>query len=228
MEQLRNFGDCRQTGLCCYCGRGTETRDHVPSRVLLDEPFPSNLPVVFACKECNGGFSLDEEYLACLIECVVCGTTNLNEIIRIKIKSILKSKPPLFLKIHQACQQTKNVMTFTAEMPRIKKVVLKLARGHAIYELNEPQLDEPTHLAFVPLLSMDPESRVNFEACPKSSIFPEVGSRSLQRIVVIDPGLSLWITIQPERYRYLAYVDGGRTIIRIVIGEYLACEVAWN
>ena len=227
MEQLHNLGDERQSGFCCYCGRSTETRDHVPSKVFLDKPYPSNLPVVFACRSCNVGFSLDEEYLACLIECSLSGTTSPKAIRRKKIRSILQRKPALASKVCQVCQQTTGGIAFSAEMPRVRNVILKLARGHSIYELNEPRLDDPAHLVFIPLSSMDSESRANFEVSPRSSVFPEVGSRGSQRLVVNDPGVSLWIIVQPERYRYLAFVDD-RIIIRIVISEYLACEIAWN
>lgn len=68
MEQLRSFGDTRQLSFCAYCGGSTESRDHVPSPVLLDEPYPDNLPVVGACVDCNQSFSIDEEYIACAID----------------------------------------------------------------------------------------------------------------------------------------------------------------
>jgi len=68
--------------MCVYCG-GAEpsTRDHVPPKVFLDEPYPPGLPVVGACEGCNLGFSLDEQYLACLIGCVMCGAAA-NSIVR--------------------------------------------------------------------------------------------------------------------------------------------------
>jgi hypothetical protein len=89
MEQLRNFGDQRNQEWCVYCGGGGETRDHVPSRIFLDEPYPENLPIVAACRRCNAGFSLDEEYLACLLECVLAGTTEPERTSRTKIRRIL-------------------------------------------------------------------------------------------------------------------------------------------
>jgi hypothetical protein len=49
MRQLESYADERLTAACIYCGRATQTRDHVPSRVLLNEPYPNNLPVVPAC-----------------------------------------------------------------------------------------------------------------------------------------------------------------------------------
>lgn len=227
MEQLLNLGDRRQTGFCCYCGKNTETRDHVPSKVFLDEPYPENLPVVFSCQSCNEGFSLDEEYLACLIECVVCGTVDYIGMERKKIASIFQRKPALVSRFAQAQKEADNGSVFSAELLRVKNILLKLARGHAVYELNEPQIDEPTQFNCVTLFSMDSANRDAFEAMPRSMVFPEVGSRASQRLVVNDPGLVLWKTVQPERYRYLAFT-GSVVTIRIVIREYLACEIGWG
>jgi len=75
VEQIKTFSDQRLDGHCIYCGNKPDSRDHVPSKVFLDRPFPENLPVVAACTECNQNFSLDEEYVACLLECTLCGTT---------------------------------------------------------------------------------------------------------------------------------------------------------
>ena len=73
MRQLHSFADDRLLAGCVYCSGSTETRDHIPSRVLLDEPYPENLLVIPACGSCNESFSLDEEYVACLVECARTG-----------------------------------------------------------------------------------------------------------------------------------------------------------
>jgi hypothetical protein len=53
----------RSTGECSYCGRVAElTDDHVPPRNLFPKPRPSNLITVPACRDCNKGFDLDDEY----------------------------------------------------------------------------------------------------------------------------------------------------------------------
>jgi len=67
MKRLPNYADQRFNGQCVYCGAYSDTKEHVPPKVFLDRPFPENLPVVESCAKCNTGFSLDEEYLACLI-----------------------------------------------------------------------------------------------------------------------------------------------------------------
>ncbi len=51
--------------VCAYCGEERKlTRDHVPPKVLLAEPFPPNLITVPACDDCNQGFKADDEYTA--------------------------------------------------------------------------------------------------------------------------------------------------------------------
>ena len=44
MDPRHLFIDERHTGMCVYCGTHPDTRDHVPSKVLLDEHgFPAFL-----------------------------------------------------------------------------------------------------------------------------------------------------------------------------------------
>jgi hypothetical protein len=228
MDQIRNYGDERNRGWCVYCGGSEETRDHVPSRILLDEPYPANLPVVAACRRCNVSFSLDEEYLACLLECVLAGAAEPQQIPRTKIRRILTSKPELAARIEGAKQALSGRTVFRPEVDRVRKVVLKLARGHAAFELNEPQLDEPVAVFFESFDNLSREERAGFECAPKTDLFPEVGSRAMQRLF-ITPGVTHgnWIEVQEGRYRYMTSQASG-LMVRIVIREYLACETVWD
>src|SRR5688572_19214137 len=131
MKQIRNYGDARQFSWCVYCCGATETRDHVPSKVLLDRPFPTNLPVVYACTDCNRSFSLDEEYLACLIECTLAGSTDPELVKRENIKNILRRNPSLRARLSAVRIRNADSTVFIPEMERVKNIVLKLARGHA-------------------------------------------------------------------------------------------------
>ena len=69
MNNLKCYGDRRNKGFCVHCGGADETDDHVPSKVLLDEPYPENLMVCPSCLKCNNALSVDEVYLACLRKC---------------------------------------------------------------------------------------------------------------------------------------------------------------
>lgn len=95
MDQYRNLADDRLIWGCIYCREENTTRDHIPSKILLDKPYPENLPVVGACFSCNNGFSLDEEYLACLIEVLIAKTAEPSKLARGKIADILKDNEKL-------------------------------------------------------------------------------------------------------------------------------------
>jgi len=226
MRQIQNFGDERQTTACAYCYNSTETRDHIPPRVLLDEPFPENLSVVPACLECNNAASADEEYLACLVECVIFGTTEPANLDREKVRRLLRERPALQARLAESHQQEEKQSIFSIEMKRVERIVIKLARGHSLYELNEPQLVEPSSVKIDPLHLLSIAEREAFERTIENgfSVWPEVGSRAMQRL--IENG-SEWIEIQPSRYRYIVTTDV-TVRVRVVLSEYLACEVIWS
>ena len=53
----------RKQGMCIYCcERGPITRDHVPPQSIFPDPKPSERIAVPACRACNDGFKLDDEY----------------------------------------------------------------------------------------------------------------------------------------------------------------------
>jgi len=226
MQQFPNHGDDRNQGWCVYCGGPDETRDHVPSRVLLDEPLPSNLPVVPACEKCNNSFSRDEEYLACLVECALAGSLATASK-RPRVGSILERSAGLAARLDAARYESEGQVGFSAETERVRKVLLKLARGHAAFEENEPQLDAPASVSFSPFTAMSEQQRASFESAtdPRGS-WPEVGSRALHRAVLGEVGPDGWVEVQANRYRYRVH-PGGRTV-HIVIAEYLAAEVTWE
>jgi hypothetical protein len=103
---------------------------------------------------------------------------------------------------------------------------VKLARAHIAYEQNEPQLEEPVAVSVVPLCALTRDTREAFEVSPNTGLWPEVGSRAMHRILIGAEGDYPWIVVQPGRYRSL--VGCGPSLVRIVIAEYLAAEVAWD
>ena len=192
----------------------------------MDEPFPENLPVAPACLPCNNKASFDEEYLACLVECVICGTTDPAKVGREKIRRALARQHALQARLTAALRWENEQSLFNIELDRIERVVVKLAQGHALYELNEPQPAEPLSVVISPLHLLDEGMREVFEDTSGYglAIWPEVGSRAMQRVVQNDND---WIEVQPDRYRYHTTIDAG-VRVRLVLSEYLACEVIWN
>ncbi len=60
------------------------------------------------------------------------------------------------------------------------------------------------------------------------ALWPEVGSRAMQRLLVADEAYQGgWLIVQEGRYRYMA-VSGGDTVVRGVLSEYLGFEVIWE
>jgi hypothetical protein len=228
MKQIQPHSDERLMAWCVYCGGTTATRDHVPSKILLDEPYSDNLPVVPCCQACNANLSIDEEYVAALIDSVIAGTAHPSNIMRQKIRKVLGRRPALTARLQAARVSLGSGTAFHIEPERVIRVMLKLTRGHAAFELSEPQLDDPTSYGLAPLVELNEEQRRGFEEPPRVSLFPELGSRAFQRILD-DDGLHAadWITVQPGRYRYLA--TGADVItVRVVLSEYLACEAIWD
>lgn len=241
MQQLKDFADDRLLGGCIYCGGAFETRDHVPSRVLLDRPFPENLPVVGACTKCNNGFSADEEYLACLLGAILSGSTDPDKVPRHVVANILRRSDGLRAQLQAALHVSEGQVNFSIEVDRVKNVLLKLARGHAAYELSTLCRGEPDTLNWGTLASMTPDQLEEFENVPVTHLFPEVGSRAMQRILVTQLTLAApdgstklvefivadWVEVQEGRYRYLPHHDQQRLSVKIVIDEFLYCEANW-
>jgi hypothetical protein len=241
VDQLKNLADDRLIHGCIYCDGPEETRDHVPSRVLLDAPYPENLPVVGACSSCNVSFSRDEEYFACVIESVIASSTEPDHIRRSSVANILRRAPALRARIEAAKKIVDGQISFTVEQDRINNVLLKLARGHAVYELSQPCREAPSTIWSRPLHLMTEEEIDSFDACHIDEMLGEIGSRGSQRAMVTlinlespsgeQEALGLiindWIDVQEDRYRYLAIDDENEITIKIIVREYLACEVTW-
>jgi hypothetical protein len=242
MDQLRDYADERLVHGCIYCGGQEATREHAPSKVFLDAPFPENLSVVFACRSCNNGFSPDEEYIACLIESVIAGTTDPEKIQRTSIAKILARSPALRARIEKAKYQIDGRTHFIEEENRVRNVLIKLAMGHAVFELSQICRDEPTSIWWSPLEQLTEDVYETFHSAHVTHLLGEVGSRGMQRQYVVQlpsqgehgnsSALRLiatdWVDVQDQRYRYLAIHESEGVCIRIVIREYLACEVLWR
>lgn len=242
MDQLRDYADDRLLHGCIYCGQADSTREHVPSRVFLDPPFPDNLPVVGACSKCNNGFSKDEEYLACLLECVFAGSTEPERIRRPKIAASLRRNHALRTRIEAARRTQGDQTAFEIEPDRVRNVILKLARGHAAFELSQSCQGGPTSLWWHPIDLLNPEQREEYDSPQIIELFGEIGSRGSQRVlaiqtVLLDPDgeqktacllINDWIEVQEDRYRYIATETAEEIKIKIVLAGYLACEATWS
>ena len=241
MEQLKDFADSRLVDGCIYCGGLADTRDHVPTQSLLNAPLPENLPVVGACRKCNNSFSPDEEYFVCLLETVLRGSTD--SVQRPLVANIFLRSPALRARIDTARQERDGQVIFSIEVDRVRVVLLKLARGHAAFELSALRQREPSVFTWGSLALLSDEQREFIENVHVQDLYPEIGSRAMQRMVVAQftfaspDGVEQqhdtllvndWLEVQEGRYRYLAYEDGSGVHVKIVIDEYFYCCANWD
>lgn len=230
MKQIKCFADSRYKGFCVHCGGPDETNDHVPSKVFLDEPYPANLMVCSSCLSCNNSFSIDEAYVACFLECVLAGEADPGRIQRPKIAKILANDIALLERLRSARRKSGATPIWSVEQNRVRRVIVKLARCHAAFEYNLPQLEEPSSLGLAPLMTLAAAERSAFEGANAFAVagWPEVGSRAMQRLLIVDSNVFQedWIVVQEGNYRFRVLQEEGLTV-KIVLREYLACEINW-
>lgn len=232
MDPQKLFADERHAAFCVFCGESPTTREHAASRVLLDDPLPADLPMIGSCHQCNNGFSQDEEYLACLIDCVLSGSTDPAVVKRPKVRASLLHSPALAARIEAGrSKDASGSIVWKGEEGRIRKVIVKLARGHVAHQYSEPRLEQPSRVAAMPLGVMSDRQRRGFETAPENRVWPEIGSRAFVNLIVgsdrlYDPE-SGWNILQAGRYRYLVALPG-EAVVRVVLSEYLAAEVTWR
>lgn len=237
MDQLNCFADQRHKAWCIHCRQALSSlktnRDHVPTKKFLREPYPQNLPVVETCEECNESFSLDEQYTVAFLSAVVSGSTNPSSQIHPAGSRILSGNEKLRLRIDRSCNSYQTVggdarQYWQPEQDRIDHVILKNARGHAFYELGEPMVNETSMIWSRPLLSLSTSERESFEDREGGfAVWPEVGSRMMQRLCSGNDLDGPWICVQDAVYRYSVIVDEC-VRVRSVIFDYLATEVVWK
>ena len=237
MRQMDDYSDDRSRRFCVHCGGILEvadiSREHAPTRSLLDRPLPHNLPVVHACQRCNSGFSDDEAYVVALIACTLSGSTYVDRDRFPIAVDILDHSAELKARIERMRRVQLTLwgdpeVWWAVEQGRVENVVVKNARGHALHELGEPPRFAPRYAGFSPLCLMSDDQRDLFESdADEYQLWPEVGSRMMQRMVMedLDQG---WVTVQEGVYRYMVVQRPGETLVRSVIREYLATEVSWS
>ena len=237
MKGMMDFADERHKTWCIHCGavlaNVENNLDHVPSKSILDLPFPENLPTIRICRSCNTSFSNDEEYFVAFLGSVLAGSTDPERQIVERAGKTLSKNQRLQDEIEAQLQVVKDErgddrVAFVPETSRIQNVVIKNARGHVLFEHGQPAEGEPVRVAIQPIPTILPEKRKSFETIDYGAGWPEVGSRLMTRLITgKDMRSDGWVVVQPDVYRF-AVMDNGQFVVRTVIREYLATEVAWR
>ena len=235
MKQIYHFSDQLSSVDCIPCPEknhsGRYSRDHIPTKALLNSPYPENLMDVGMCRECNSGFARDEEYFAAFLASVISGSTEPDPLQFPTASRILAHNARLRSRIDgarrvQVTPGKDTVVTWTPELERIERVIGKNARGHILFELGQAITLSPNYVHIVPIEQLSPQQLSKFEYPQGSAGWPEVGSRLMLRLLETgECGAGGWIEVQNGVYRY-AVDEVPR--VRIVLREYLVAEVAWD
>lgn len=254
MREIEDFTDDRLKAWCIHCGEviaNTESnRDHVPTKSLLTKDLRERganydrggsdefgyLPQVVICRKCNSGFSPDENYLLCVLHAVKAGSLYPDPVQHPEAASILRSNRNIVRSLKKTPDG--KVLLFGGSQPftlfpeteRVRRVVVKNARGHTYHEIGEPMFEAPEHVAFVPLERLSADDREAFESAGMGAdlaAWPEVGSRMTVHLQDESAMVGGWITVEPGRYRYSIDWYGGVTV-KTVLWEYLATETRWE
>ena len=225
MIQIKSLSDSRLDTLCAYCSDLATTKDHVPSKVLLDEPYPENIPNVPCCHKCNHDFSLDEEYVACAFECYKYGTTDIDKLGRIKVVKSLQHNNKLKESLTNAFYEDKGKSFFEFDQKRLFNVIVKLAKGHAKFENSESNNGEPQSIRFNIIDNLSEDEQKDFFSPPVMEKYPEVGSRGM--IAVCENGIphSRWITVQENHYSYMVNITISFVDVRIFSSNLFCIQV---
>jgi hypothetical protein len=228
MYQINKFSDNRLDKVCAYCGDFANTRDHTPSKILLEKPYPENLHVIPSCYECNNNFSIDEEYFACALECMIHGTADLRNLSRSRIVQILKRKINLKNKLDKAFSNKDNNLYFEIEKERFENVLNKFAYGHIKFENSDTPFSRPKNIWFKTFNSLSRNEYNYFFSTSELIIAPEVGSRATQYVCIDRGGVPInnWKLVQDSVYSY-SVINNDDLKVRMLFYNYLVCEVLW-
>ena len=224
---------------CVYCGAKADTREHVPSKVFLDKPYPDNLGIVPACFKCNNSFSKDELFLSILIEKLKRKHFGQKYVFSNETTERLNKNKKLVNEIETIINN--NNINECGET--IKRILFKLAIGHAVFEVSEGYCAKEGTVHYKFLNDVSDEEFENFTTpfIINDHLLPEIGSRAYERIMIVDVDLASvdgkeqrkrttlallnWVDVQKSKYVYTCYKFEDEIIVKMIINEFLLAKV---
>lgn len=218
---------------CIYCGNVATTREHVPSKAFLHEPYPENLPTVPACLACNNGYSEDEKYIACFLDVLkssIYADYNCQE----QTEQRIEKDKKLASTIKEQIKIIDGKVYYNPDNQRLVRILNKLARGHAGFEFDRIDFDDSDiDIWYDFVFNISEVGMIAFNELPEMDKAPEIGSRGdvtpfiVQNVETGEAfGLASWHEVQEDHYRYqVSFNSNGGITVKIVIFEFLYCEV---
>lgn len=223
---------------CIYCGGIADTREHCPSKMLVSELGEINLPVLPACFSCNNGFSEDELFFKTYIDYVKIWHSGYSLPESSDVQNSIEK---------ESLSQVKKFIETkgSAQNERVKRILIKLAIGHATYELSEDlSFGHGWKASLVQYLvkSMVDKESWNLLQKPvevRTEPLPEIGSRQYTDIMIIDECSStssfqnhaflMWQDIKEGIYSYIAYnTDYEGIVVKLIIGDIFFARISFE
>jgi len=180
---------------CSFCNKEADSKDHIPSKSLLEKPYPNNLLTIPACKKCNKSFSLDEEYFLNVLTEI---SNNPNLVVRKNeggnVFKSRKRSPKLKARIEESYIQTNGKIFFKIELDRINRVIEKIALG-----LYYHRYKKRTNLEFFKCYGFYP---FEMEETRPAEIFMLTYNQNYM--------IKKWTHIQPNVFSYIVVRDWTR------------------
>ncbi len=206
----------------------------------MRKPFPDNLPVLPACKNCNNAFSNDELYSEVYIDSLKYLSGYSDNLSNDNKERIFKSTA-----FYDAQCDLKEYLD-TGKITRnkkLEKILIKLSICHAVYELCEGYSTDGEAIELKEI-KFDFSLNLNKKEIEKflmpidisNKIFPELGSRIFENIRVVEPVLTplnggmnktlqlivlFWTVIQDGEYEYVAWIENNEVTVKISIHNFL-------
>lgn len=226
----------RFNSTCIYCRTNVaNSREHLPSRIFLDTPYPEEYSIVPACEKCNGSFSSDEVYVSSFIDKLRSALSNNAFPLREKTISAINHDKELAKILNEQIRTENGKILVNYVTESFLKILIKLAKGHLCQDQDkvfESDCLVEVNFKFKPDLSKD--EIYQFEELPSVDKSSECGSDFTHGLLIIE-GLGLtsqvfvpWNEVQDGNYRYLTYLDHNNYVVRIVICETLFAEVLYH
>lgn len=224
------YQDNRIAQYCIYCGETkNNSKDHVPSKCLIDKPYPENLPTVACCPECNNSFSKIEEYTSCLLEMIKkLKLQNYDYKIRDKIQTSLEFNTKLQYQIKEEIKNS------TFNKTRIFNFLSKQAKGHIFYHFSIFKWNETPKIEIYTVLDLTDSEIKTFLNTPEREKIGELGSRDCYDVLMVEDhdgnmikSFYLWNTVQEEQYEYLTYLERNQIVVKIIIGGFFLCKITY-
>ena len=218
--------------ICPYCGcvldSTNKTVDHIPSKALIDKPYPANMAAIPCCTSCNRRFSLDEEYSSVLLECVKQQSFDSNVFSRESIKRTVLHTPSLLETVRRRVRfESEDRFSIAPDDDRFKAVLLKLVKAHLRFEDSMFLIrDDSIRLSFDSIDNMPEPDVTRFLTPFSSTLLPEVGSRALESVMIIQEDntrqiryCSPWICYQKDTYSFCVAATGDK--VKILLHGFL-------